>query len=596
MLDYKNSRLDYGKQISPPPGYVLDRAVTTTYSLEMMALLSVPVALIYSKNLDDRENWMNLFDSIRKASEKLKVYCQKSKIIDPKKPNILFALVEDIITEILPPSSGISFHPKIWVLRFTGPQNSILYRFIVLSRNLTFARDWDIAFSTEGFVSKTVRLKNKPLTDYVSYLAQKSDFEDSKRFIIDLNKVDFQIDWPFEDFQFHPIGFGKYLNPLSEEKFHDLIIISPFLDAVTLKHFSQPDIVKGNRYLFSRKEELDKIHLDILGSFTNVYSFSGRIVDGEEDVETLEEDEVPLQQNLHAKIFIGNRPDGRTSWFLGSANCSGPAIKRNEEFLIRLNSNDSLASVTSALTSLVSKADDLMIFDKYERETREPVETDEYDFREDIHSFLTYLSDPKNLKIECPPNPLEAGHFDLSVEFLNEFILANPDLRISFAPFGRTEVLKYMDFGNPVSFTDIALHHLSKFFAWKVEHVKRDEMKEFVLKMEFVIPDGRQEAIYKNIFEDKDKFFQFLRFLLGNINDGTDQNVISKNTGKNKGDQEGIWNYDTPIFEELLFAASREPERLKEIETLINKIKASGSGDIIPEEFLKIWNAFHELI
>jgi len=187
MLDFKKDRLDYGRIISPPSGFVFDRAVATTYSLDMTALLAIPIALVYAKNLDDRENWMNLFDSLQKTSNAIKVYCQMSKIKDPINSNKFFSFIDESFYQVLPESPGVSFHPKIWVLRFKGPEKQILYRLIILSRNLTFDRSWDIVFYLEGFVDKTIQSKNKSLVDYIKHLSERSDFLESRKFINDLS-------------------------------------------------------------------------------------------------------------------------------------------------------------------------------------------------------------------------------------------------------------------------------------------------------------------------------------------------------------------------------------------------------------------------
>jgi hypothetical protein len=595
MLDYKKNRLDYGKQISPPEGFVLDRAVATTYSLDLISLLSIPVALIYSRNMDDKGNWMNLFDSLQKTSDKLKVYYQASKIHVPNENNQFVTFIEDSITGVIPKTDQTSFHPKIWVIRYKGQKNQFLYRFIVLSRNLTFDRSWDIAFYLEGYTTKKIQPQNKSLCDYIKHLSEYSDFEDSKRFIKDLEKVDFHIEDPFNDFEFFPMGFKRYNNPLANESFEDLIIVSPFIDEDTLTHFTDSSIVNGRTFLFSRKEELDKIGKEVLDLFEDVYVFSSRVVEGEEDIDILEEDEVPLLQNLHAKLYIGRLFDGTTSWYLGSANCSRPAMERNEEFLIKLNSNQKNASVDTILDNLLSKTDDLLIFEPYERERKEAIESNEFDFRLIIHELLTFLNNSENYAITCIQNVDKSDHFDIKVVFNKQFDFNTEALKISLASFSEPknfiEILQ-----SSIVFKNIALQNISPFFIWKIEHLEKDQRKEFVLKMEFDIPAGRQEAIIKEIFENKDKFLQFIQFLLGKSADDIGLPNISKGAALGEGIESSIWNTEAPLFEEMLLASSREPEKLKEIQSIINKLEDTHCADVIPDEFKKLWSAFKQLI
>ena len=43
-----------------------------------------------------------------------------------------------------------SFHPKLWVVKYENAMKDTLYRCVVLSRNLTFDRSWDVSVCIEG--------------------------------------------------------------------------------------------------------------------------------------------------------------------------------------------------------------------------------------------------------------------------------------------------------------------------------------------------------------------------------------------------------------------------------------------------------------
>lgn len=45
LFDYEENRLDYGGLLTPDIGYDVDFAVAFTYSLDLEALLGVPVSL-----------------------------------------------------------------------------------------------------------------------------------------------------------------------------------------------------------------------------------------------------------------------------------------------------------------------------------------------------------------------------------------------------------------------------------------------------------------------------------------------------------------------------------------------------------------------
>lgn len=56
----------------------------------------------------------------------------------------------------------------------------------------------------------------------------------------------------------------------------------------------------------------------------------------------------------------------------------------------------------------------------------------------------------------------------------------------------------------------------------------------------------------------------------------------------------------TPIFEQLLLAASRSPRRLKAIDDVIQQLRKEegedSSNKIIPQEFLEFWEAFKQVV
>lgn len=592
MLDFKKNRLDYGKLLNPPEGFRMERAVATTYSLDLTAFLSIPVALFYNKNMDGKisENRMDIFDAIQKTSETITIYCQRGKIKQPENINRLFSFLEDSVVEILPDEAFKSFHPKLWIVRYKNQQKEILYRVIVLSRNLTFDRSWDVAFCTEGFVSKSINKKATALSDLVTHLIQFGDFNNSVSFINDLRKTDFQISKPFNEYGFHPMGFDIYKNPLHNQKWQDLIIVSPFLHKDTLKTLKAN--TSGNRYLFSRKEELDKIHLDDLKAFTS-YSFSQNIIDGE-DFENVQEeaDDEPLKQNLHAKIYIGTNEQGQTKWYLGSANCSQPAMSANHEFLIGLNSADNLVSVANMLDVLLSKDKEYMVFEEYNRTAKEPVKSDEYDFRKDIFQLLYYITSPGNVTANCTLNQTEKTKYDIAINVKSNTIFQSDKLEFSFAPYGFKGDLQIINSDVGFLFEGIAIHNLSPFITWRIKNLTNDQTKEFITRIAITLPDDRRQEIFKSIIQDKDRFIQLIQFMLG-ANDSID---LFSNTKKKKSKAENadgtIWLTDINIYEEMLLAASRNPNKLKEIGKLVERLKTIGAEELIPTEFHDVWEIF----
>jgi len=169
MLNFKTDRLTYAELLVPPEaGFELTDAVGTTYSLDLFALLAIPVAMFYNRSLDGNymQNRYDILEAIRKSKERVTVFCQRCKIHAPDSYSNLLAFVEDCIIEVMPENEFTSFHPKIWVLRFEK-KRQVRYRLAVLSRNLTFDRSWDISCFGDGTPQRTVAAGGHPIQAFI---------------------------------------------------------------------------------------------------------------------------------------------------------------------------------------------------------------------------------------------------------------------------------------------------------------------------------------------------------------------------------------------------------------------------------------------
>jgi hypothetical protein len=63
------------------------------------------------------------------------------------------------------------------VLRYEHETQATMYRAIVLSRNLTYDRSWDVAAHLDGEVSDERQVKSQPLAAFVSYLLSHEGFD-----------------------------------------------------------------------------------------------------------------------------------------------------------------------------------------------------------------------------------------------------------------------------------------------------------------------------------------------------------------------------------------------------------------------------------
>jgi len=115
------------------------------------------------------------------------------------------------------------------------------------------------------------------------------------------------------------------------------------------------------------------------------------------------------------------------------------------------------------------------------------------------------------------------------------------------------------------------------------------------------LPETRVSRILRSIINSRDRFFEYLRFLLA---DDLDKEPVGAETDDNGGNGDGdgasIWDLSTPIFEQLLLAASRSPRRLKAIDDVIQQLRKEEGDDstsnVIPHEFSDFWEAFQQIV
>ena len=366
--DSNRDRTDYGGILMPPDGYRLDRAVGTTYSLDLEALTAVAICLGLSEETDSKlmQNPIGMLNALQKVSDKIVLFCEAGQIKVPTKPTALSILLEKMVVEVaLPKDRQLgrypSFHPKTWVLAYVNADGDKKYRFVVMSRNLTFDRSWDISFAMDS--NKNVRQKKKtqPICDFLDYLVTNvhntSNNAGKKRNLIrglcaDIKDVSFSLDSKIfgENFEVLPLGIGKNAYRMQEDilfckekgnansTFNELVVMFPFLSESVIADFNLTDRALSDckRTLITRRSELGKLKASDVDNFT-IYALKDEIIDGEDEISDELADK--KKQDIHAKIYL-RRKYSDVDLYLGSMNASYSAINKNVEMMLWLGTKN----------------------------------------------------------------------------------------------------------------------------------------------------------------------------------------------------------------------------------------------------------------
>ena len=159
--------------LAPPEGYTFDEGIGTTYTLDLISLLSVPLAFTLFEWEDDKgqptSNPVLLMEALRRHINRLSIFCQAARTSIPKPPNALFGYLEDSVIDVTTGRPLGVFHPKLWAIRYLNEATAeVRYRLLCLSRNLTNDRCWDLSLILEGQLvnRKNAYAANHPLSRF----------------------------------------------------------------------------------------------------------------------------------------------------------------------------------------------------------------------------------------------------------------------------------------------------------------------------------------------------------------------------------------------------------------------------------------------
>jgi hypothetical protein len=600
MLNPNNDRLDYGQIIAPPVDYKLDFAIGTTYSLDLDALVGACIALGLAEETDSdlMKNPICLLEALRATGDKIALFCEGGQIHLPNNVTSLYILLEKMVFTVeTAQKRGLarypSFHPKFWLVKYVNNEGEVLYRVVVLSRNLTFDRSWDVSFCMEGRKVAKRTAKNNPVIDFISYLInQLTDTENAsdkqakmQALAQELKNVKFDLDSKeFYDFDFIPVGINnKYSSEqapfynLFEDSFHEVMIMSPFLSKSVIEDFNErnKNIEYSEHMLITRASELGKLKPADCSNF-DIYTMKDAVVDGESLIS--EENASTQKQDIHAKIYMV-RKYSDSYLYLGSLNASHNALNGNIEFMVKLWSKNRYLNLSKLKASIFGEDEAECPFQSANLSNAQEEEADEK--TQMLDSIIKAIN-----RLEASAIIKENGdRFDINLSF--EHFESEYDITVSPLLSNKTAPLS-----ESIIFSSMELTQLSEFYKISVYDDNKSVSRVIMIPTENM-PADREKAVVSSVVNDKSCFCRYIAFLLG------DNMVISALESDNSANEtNGTGKTSKPIqlpalYEKMLKTAATAPERFKEIEYLIKSV--SGDG-VIPEGFEELYNTFRKVV
>lgn len=598
MFEPQKDRVDYGKLLTPPDGFELDFAVGTTYSLDFDAFIGACMSLGLSEDTESAllNDPIFMLDVLHKTSDKIALFCEGGQIHSPVKITPLYALLENFVQQVLIKGNGKtypSFHPKFWLISYKNKKGEKQYRFIVLSRNLTFDRSWDVVFSMDGIKGKDTVGKNQPVKDFLDFLKGylpktpdgKHKGKRMQEFISVLDYIEFKTEYKvFEDFDFIPIGIGDYSicnYPLfGKDQYYELLVMSPFLSKTTIKELNnrwKKSSVKPT--LFTRRQSLIGYTENECGNF-DIYCMRPDVVDGEEDDRELS------KQDIHAKLYMLRESYyADAQIYLGSMNASHIATSdksssmRNVEFMVRLTCKSRYLNMNLLKNQL---------FCGEEGSPQNPFE------KVDINANQSATEEDENLDsiIKAICRSKAFAYVEQDGERFNivlDIKCKEQSYPVTICPLF---VHKPQILSNNIIFTGLALKELSQFYKITV-FCKKKTIERIIVIPTSGIPESRDEAVISSIVPDTKSFYAYLSFVLG---DNPVLGAIEAFRILQSSDEGGRiagGAYSAALYEKMLKVAAINPGKLNSIDYLMKAVAKDG---IVPDKFIKLYSAFQKAV
>ena len=570
-----------------PVGYGLDLAILTTYTLDLEALLALPLAVLARADgsiedlLDDP---LLVLEALREAGNRIHVFVDETGIAAPRRQRELYATLESSVHAVR--AKGV-FHPKVWVARFvpkeaSGDGLTALLRVAVMSRNLTYDRSWDVALASEAPVGRRRVATSRPLGELLIALPKLAVTSLPTDLTGQVNEIAEQArrtKFPAPEgfgspIAFHTLGLassGRW--PPRIDAARNVVAVAPFVRKTALDKVV--GLSEGDRVLISRSEELDGLSEEALSPWREVLALSDSAI-GEAN------DEASYPSGLHAKL-LGVEHGWDVTWFVGSANLTRAAFfGNNVEVMAEVTGRKSKVGISKFLDNIRD------LCSPYHHQSV-PDTKDEVARRAEskLDKALEALLAAK-FKIVC------AARGDCWEWRLQGEIQLSDEINAHVWPVSIAEE-SACPLVQPISL-NMHVSQLTAFAAFRLSvDVSGVDDRRLALRLPIEgVPEERLAHVLRLLIDSTDRFLAFLRALLGGL-DRLGELVTGDDSGP-----DSVWRLGfggETLLEDIIRAASRDPTRLETVRELIaDLLKTEEGRRVLPKDLHLIWQAVEKAL
>ena len=566
--------------LRPPAGYQLAGAIATTFTLDLTTAVIPTLAFSSIALATTTPDPVSALEAVRLAAEKVDVFCQAGSIAIPARASALLAFVEPMVHGVRRPKGGL-FHPKVWFVKYVDEEGSPSYRLLVLTRNLTNDRSWDIAvrLDSQDVASKPLPV-NDPLSRFLSDLPgravsgmPRARRERVRALAAEARLVVWALPEGADGMRFHYLP-----DPGFDTTGARHLIVSPFLNDTGLDQ-----LVGGTAgaIVVSRPEALERLPADRLGDLQTY------VVPDVPDLEALEGSDESVEKSqpfgLHAKLYVVE-PHGRAHrarLIIGSANATDAGLTTNVEFMVEVQGRrralgvDVLMGQGGSLTALV---------EAYVPEGGQPQEPEE-DKRRALDSCLRSIAEIRH-SVEVESSRGES--FELTVTAERPYPL-RPGWSARVELLTRPGIVRSPKSGQAlqVGFPRVGKADITPFVCIRVTTDEGLVAGTVVLAQLINDPSDRLDVVLASQIDTPEKFLRFVHLLLSL---GSPQLMADAVQGDGSASAWNLGSGSAGVLELALRALVHRPQAIDDLDRLVQRMEATVTGAaLLPEGFADVW-------
>ncbi|MDR6770740.1 phospholipase D family protein [Azospirillum sp. BE72] len=345
----------YLDALRPDPGWVVRTAILASYSADLGSIGAALLAL--AGRDDDRGSGSrtDLAEAVEQLRDKVRIVIQRGRLARLKRLPTVAGILDRFLAEVPFDETERSWHPKIALVRFDGPNRETAWRLWIGSRNLTAAENLDVGLLLTGARGTRKGHAVDGVGALARQLAERAYLPcvRPERFAREVA----QVRWTApEGIGVRRVwlssGNGAAPQPECPACVEEVVLVSPFLSPDIVRTVGSWGDAGTRRTLLSTQTQLRGVAGQLRGFSDRVLAYEGPLPDDAEPVPVAPDaisDEQRVEAGaevpplgLHAKILAA-RSGKRVRLWVGSANATKRAWHgKNAEVIAELEATPAL--------------------------------------------------------------------------------------------------------------------------------------------------------------------------------------------------------------------------------------------------------------